>query len=79
MKPALLAIVLLLAAGCGEPDKTKTLFYRQSVEGLSVDERMHIVRTLESNGWTNVEFCWDFGEIVIARKIVDKKPKGGEE
>lgn len=75
MKPALLAIFLLLAAGCGEPDRT--LYYRQSVDGLSVDERMHIVQTLESNGWTDVEFCWDFGEIVVARKIVDKQKEGG--
>lgn len=77
MKPTLLAMFLLLAAGCGEPDRT--LYYRQSVSGLSVDERMHIVHTLESNGWTNVEFRWDFGEIVVARKIVDKQKEGATE
>ena len=59
--------VALTVCGCDcQQDK---LYYRQSIpESLTTSDRMEIQRTLESNGWTNVRFGWDFGDVVVAEK-----------
>lgn len=67
MKMLAMTAVALTVCGCDcSQDK---LYYRQSIpKSVTTSERMEIQRTLESNGWTNVRFGWDFGDVVVAEK-----------
>lgn len=57
--------------GCSEtPDDYD--YYYQRIGGVSIDERMHIKEVLETNGYEDITFIWDFGETVTA-----KRRKGG--
>ena len=71
MKMLAMTAVALTVCGCDcSQDK---LYYRQSIpKSVTTSERMEIQRTLESNGWTNVRFGWDFGDVVVAEKEVAK-------
>lgn len=71
MKIFAMTAVAMTVCGCDFPQDK--LYYRQSIlESVTTSERMEIQRTLESNGWTNVRFGWDFGDVVVAEKEVAK-------
>lgn len=71
MKMFTMAAVALTLCGCDYPQDK--IYYRQSLpESLTTSERMEIQRTLEDNGWTNVRFGWDFGDVVVAEREVTK-------
>lgn len=71
MKMFAMAAVATALCGCDCPQDK--LHYRQPIpKSLTTSERMEIQRTLESNGWTNVRFGWDFGDVVVAEKEVAK-------
>ena len=71
MKMLAMTAVALTVCGCDFPQDK--LYYRQSIpKSVTTSERMEIQRTLESNGWTNVRFGWDFGDVVVAEKKMTK-------